>query len=49
MEDGRYDRMESLTYDQQQELMRSLEDGGIEGLDEIFGLESQQLMFNGLE
>lgn len=48
-EDARYDRMESLTYDQQQELMRSLEDGGIEGLDELFGLESQQLMFSGLQ
>lgn len=49
MDDARYDRMESLTYDQQKELMRSLEDGGIEGLDELFGLKSQQLMFSGLQ
>lgn len=42
-------RMDSLTFEQQQELMRSLEETGLDGVDELFGLESQAFMFNGLQ
>lgn len=47
--DGMDMRMDSLTYNQQQELMRSLEETGLDGVDELFGLESQSFMFSGLQ
>ena len=41
--------MDSLTPEQLQELMMSLESGGLDGVYESLGLESQALMFTGLQ